>query len=30
MDGVVTDRPQYQGELANANQPLLTVMDTSN
>ena len=29
MDGVVTDRPQYEGELANANQPLLTVMDTS-
>ncbi len=29
IDGVVTDRPQYQGELATANQPLLTVMDTS-
>jgi HlyD family secretion protein len=29
MDGVVTDRPQYEGELATANQPLLTVMDTS-
>jgi len=29
MDGVVTDRPQYAGELATANQPLLTVMDTS-
>jgi HlyD family secretion protein len=26
---VVTDRPQYQGELATANQPLLTVMNTS-
>lgn len=29
IDGVVTDRPQYEGELATANQPLLTVMDTS-
>ncbi len=29
MDGVVTDRPQYAGELATANQPLLTIMDTS-
>jgi multidrug efflux pump subunit AcrA (membrane-fusion protein) len=29
FDGVVTDRPQYQGELAAANQPLLTVMNTS-
>ena len=29
IDGVVTDRPQFQGELATANQPLLTVMDTS-
>lgn len=29
MNGVVTDRPQYAGELATANQPLLTVMDTS-
>lgn len=29
MDGVVTDRPQYAGELATANQPLLTVMDMS-
>ncbi len=29
MDGVVTDRPQYEGELATANQPLLTVMDVS-
>jgi HlyD family secretion protein len=29
MDGVVTDRPQYPGELATANQPLLTVMDIS-
>jgi len=29
MDGIVTDRPQYAGELATANQPLLTVMDTS-
>jgi HlyD family secretion protein len=29
IDGVVTDRPLYQGDLANANQPILTVMDTS-
>lgn len=29
MDGVVTERPQYAGELATANQPLLTVMDLS-
>ena len=29
MDGVVTDRPQYEGELATANQPLLAVMDIS-
>ncbi len=29
VNGVVTDRPQYAGELATANQPLLTVMDTS-
>jgi HlyD family secretion protein len=29
IDGVVTDRPQYEGELATANQPLLTVMDIS-
>jgi HlyD family secretion protein len=29
IDGVVTDRPQYEGELATANQPLLTVMDVS-
>jgi len=29
IDGVVTERPQYQGELANANQPLLTVMNTT-
>jgi RND family efflux transporter MFP subunit len=29
IDGVVTDRPQYPGELATANQPLLTVMNTS-
>lgn len=29
VDGVVTERPQYAGELATANQPLLTVMDTS-
>ena len=28
IDGVVTDRPQYPGELATANQPLLTVMNT--
>jgi HlyD family secretion protein len=29
IDGVVTDRPLYPGELATANQPLLTVMDTT-
>jgi len=29
IDGVVTDRPLYPGELAAANQPLMTVMDTS-
>src|SRR6266849_8726464 len=29
INGVVTDRPLYPGELATANQPLLTVMDTS-
>ena len=29
IEGVVTERPQYQGELATANQPLLTVMNTS-
>jgi RND family efflux transporter MFP subunit len=29
IDGVVTDRPLYPGEIAAANQPLLTVMDTS-
>ena len=29
MDGVVTDRPLYEGDLANANQPILTVMKTS-
>jgi multidrug efflux pump subunit AcrA (membrane-fusion protein) len=29
IDGVVTDRPQYAGELATANQPLLTVMDNT-
>jgi len=29
IDGVVTDRPLYVGDVANANQPLLTVMDTS-
>ncbi len=29
IDGYVTDRPLYEGELATANQPLLTVMDTS-
>ncbi len=29
IDGVVTDRPQYEGELATANVPLLTVMNTS-
>jgi multidrug efflux pump subunit AcrA (membrane-fusion protein) len=29
IDGVVTDRPLYPGELAAANQPLLTVMNIS-
>jgi multidrug efflux pump subunit AcrA (membrane-fusion protein) len=29
IDGVITDRPQFQGELATANVPLLTVMNTS-
>ncbi|MBZ5701623.1 MAG: efflux RND transporter periplasmic adaptor subunit [Acidobacteriia bacterium] len=29
INGVVTDRPVYPGELATASQPLLTVMDTS-
>jgi len=29
IDGVVTDRPLYQGELATANQPILTVMNTA-
>ena len=29
INGVVTDRPLYPGELATANQPLLTVMDIS-
>lgn len=29
IDGMVTDRPLYEGELAAANQPILTVMDTS-
>jgi HlyD family secretion protein len=29
IDGVITDRPLYQGELAAANQPILTVMNTS-
>lgn len=29
IDGVITDRPLFQGELATANQPLLTVMNTS-
>src|SRR5271169_4499600 len=29
IDGVVTDRPLYPGEMAAADQPLLTVMDTS-
>ncbi|GAC1638688.1 MAG: efflux RND transporter periplasmic adaptor subunit [Candidatus Acidiferrum sp.] len=29
IDGFITDRPLYEGELAAANQPLLTVMDTS-
>ncbi len=29
IDGVVTDRPPYEGDLANVNQPILTVMNTS-
>jgi HlyD family secretion protein len=29
FDGVVTDRPLFQGELATANQPILTVMNVS-
>jgi HlyD family secretion protein len=29
INGVVTDRPQYAGELAAANQPLMTLMDLS-
>ncbi|HET9803806.1 MAG TPA: efflux RND transporter periplasmic adaptor subunit [Candidatus Acidoferrum sp.] len=29
INGYVTDRQPYEGELATANQPLLTVMDTS-
>src|SRR5438034_11583097 len=29
IDGVVTDRPLYEGDLENANQPILTVMNTS-
>lgn len=29
ISGVVTDRPLYDGELATANQPILTVMNTS-
>lgn len=29
IDGVVADRPLFPGELATANQPILTVMDTS-
>jgi HlyD family secretion protein len=29
INGVVTDRPLYEGELATANQPVLTVMNTS-
>ena len=29
INGVVTDRPLYEGELATANQPILTVMNTS-
>ncbi len=28
-DGVVTDRPLYEGDLATANQPILTVMNLS-
>ncbi len=29
LDGVVTDRPLYEGEMATAGSPLLTVMDIS-
>ncbi|HMD43656.1 MAG TPA: efflux RND transporter periplasmic adaptor subunit [Candidatus Acidoferrum sp.] len=29
INGVVTDRPLYEGELAAANQPIMTVMNTS-
>jgi HlyD family secretion protein len=29
IDGVVTDRPLYEGDLATANQPLLTIMNLS-
>lgn len=29
IDGVITDRPLYVGDLASANQAILTVMDTS-
>jgi HlyD family secretion protein len=29
IDGVVTDRPLYEGDVATANQPILTVMNTS-
>jgi multidrug efflux pump subunit AcrA (membrane-fusion protein) len=29
IDGVVTDRPLYAGEMANTGQPIVTVMDTS-
>jgi HlyD family secretion protein len=29
IDGVITDRPLYPGEMATAGTPLLTVMDTS-
>jgi HlyD family secretion protein len=29
IDGVVTDRPLFAGEMANAGQPIVTVMDTS-
>jgi HlyD family secretion protein len=29
INGVITDRPLYEGDLATANQPLLTVMDMS-
>jgi HlyD family secretion protein len=29
IDGIVTDRPLFEGELAAANQPILTVMNTS-